>query len=76
MTHAAWQAHYFASIENSSPPERTELIEAESEDKAAEVARSHMGFCKRVEISDSHRESSHIRVIVAAQAPPDRWPLH
>lgn len=65
MTNVPWHVYYFDGFENSRPPTRTELIEAESEDDAANVARSHMGRCKRVDIVGPRWAFSETRVILA-----------
>jgi hypothetical protein len=65
MTSTAWQAFYFHGLDNAHPPARTELIEAATEDDAAKVAISHMGDCKRVDLSAPRWEPQQDRVILA-----------
>ena len=38
MTHHIWHAFYFEGFGTSGPPVRTELIEADSEEEAVEIA--------------------------------------
>ncbi|WP_158816766.1 hypothetical protein [Methylocapsa sp. S129] len=65
MANIAWHAYYFDSLENSSPPVRTEIIESESEDDAAKVATGHMGRCKRFDIAPLVWEPRQSRIILA-----------
>jgi hypothetical protein len=65
MSTIPWNAYYYDGLETSSPPTRTEVIEAECENDAAQVARSHMGRSKRVEIVGPRWANSQSRVIVA-----------
>jgi len=65
MTNHIWHAFYFEGFANSGPLVRTELIEAESEDEAAEVAKDHLGGCKRVDLSPPRWEQTKVRVIFA-----------
>jgi hypothetical protein len=65
MTHHIWHAFYFEGFASSGPPVRTELIEADSEDEAAEVAKGHLGPCKRVDLSPPRWEQARTRVILA-----------
>jgi hypothetical protein len=67
MANIPWQAYYYDRFENSGPPARTELIEAACETDAAEVAKSHMGRCKRVEIVGPRWANSLSRVILAGE---------
>ncbi len=69
MTNTTWQAFYFEGFDNAHPPSRTEMIEAESEDAAAKIARSHMGRCKRVDIEAPRWEPAQTRVILAPDDP-------
>ena len=64
MTNTVWQAFYFKGSDNAHAPARTELIEAKSEDEAAKIAASHMGSCKRVDITTPRWEEPHCRVIL------------
>jgi len=70
MTGVPWHAYYFNGTENSRPPTRTELIEAECENDAAEIAKSHMGRCKRVDIVGPRWASFQSRVILAGDDMP------
>ena len=46
MTNHIWHAGFISKVSpKAGPPVRTELIEAESEDEAAEVAKGHLGQC-------------------------------
>jgi hypothetical protein len=65
MPIAPWHAYYYDAVENSGPPTRTEMIEAESESDAARVAKSHMGRCKRVEIAGPRWANAQTLVILA-----------
>ena len=65
MTNHIWHAFYFDGLGGSMPPVRTELIEADSEDDAAKVAKDHLGGCKRVDLSPPRWEEAKIIVIVA-----------
>jgi hypothetical protein len=65
MSGTAWQAFYFHGRDNAHPPARTELIEAATEDDAAKAAISHVGHCKRVDISGPRWEPQQGRVILA-----------
>jgi hypothetical protein len=76
MSTIAWQAYYFDSFENSLPPALTELIEAESLDDAAKIAKSHMGRCTRVDITSPVWEWPQSRVILASEGLPERPALH
>ena len=73
MTHQIWHAFYFDGFLSSLPPVRTEVIEAESVDEAAEVAKTHLGKCKRVDIATPRWAGNSVRVILAddkATPPP------
>jgi hypothetical protein len=65
MSSTVWQAFYFHGRDNAHSPARTELIEAATEDDAAKVAVSHMGRCKRVDISGPRWEPRRGQVILA-----------
>jgi hypothetical protein len=76
MSNHIWHAFYFDGLANSAPPVRTELIEAETEDAAAEVARDHLGRCKRVELAPPRWEPPSVRVILADEDMVGRGALH
>jgi hypothetical protein len=65
MANIVWHAYYFDSLENSSPPVRTEIIESESEDDAAKIAAGHMGRCKRADIARPAWQPQQRRIILA-----------
>ncbi len=65
MSNVPWHAYYYDGVENSRPPTRTEMIEAETESDAAKVAKSHMGQCKRVEIVGPRWAPAQTLVILA-----------
>ena len=67
MTHHIWHAFYFQGFGTSGPPVRTELIEADSEEEAAKVAKDHLGNCKRVDLAAPRWEHPHTRVILAEE---------
>ena len=72
MANIAWHAYYFNSFENSLPPARTEIIEAESEEGAAKIATAKMGRCVRVDITRPVWEPPQSRVILAREGQSDR----
>jgi hypothetical protein len=76
MTTIAWHAYYFDSFKNSLPPVLTELIEAESMDDAAKIAKSHMGRCTRVDITSPVWERPQRCVLLASDGLPERPALH
>ncbi len=76
MTNHIWHAFYFEGFGDSGPPVRTELIEAESEDKAVEVAKGHLGRCKRVDLAPPRWEARQVRVILAEEDGPGRVSVH
>jgi hypothetical protein len=76
MTSHIWHAFYFEGSESSGPPVRTELIEAESEEEAAEVAKGHLGHCKRVDLTPPRWEASKLRVIFAEEGGSDEPSVH
>ena len=76
MTNIAWLAYYFDGVENSLPPALTELIEAQSMDDAAKIARSHMGLCKRVDIASPRWEAPQSCVILARADQAEKPALH
>jgi hypothetical protein len=76
MTNHIWHAFYFDGFASSAPPVRTELIEAENEDEAAEVAKGHLGRCKRVDLAPPRWEMPKIRVIFAEEPGPDKGSVH
>ncbi len=67
MSNHFWHAFYFEGFASSGPPVRTELIEADTEDEAAEVAKHHLGRCKRVDLSAPRWERSSLRIILAEE---------
>jgi len=67
MTNIAWHAYYFSGLVNSLPPVKTEIIEAESEDDAARIAKGHMGCCMRVYITRPVWEPPQSRTILARE---------
>jgi len=67
MTNHIWHAFYFEGFGTAGPPSRTELIEADSEDQAAQVAKAHLGRCKRVDLSPPRWEQATLRVILAEE---------
>jgi hypothetical protein len=76
MTHHIWHAFFFEGFANSGPPVRTELIEADSEDEAAKVARDHLGNCKRVDLAAPRWEQPHTRVILAEEGGSEKAWVH
>jgi hypothetical protein len=76
MTNHIWHAFYFEGFAISGPPVRTELIEAGSEDEAAEVAKGHLGLCKRVDLTPPRWEASKLRVILAEEGRSDKPSVH
>ena len=76
MTNHIWHAFYFEGFASSGPPVRTELIEAESEDEAAKVAKGHLGPCKRVDLEPPRWEAPHTRVILAEECGPEKPWMH
>jgi hypothetical protein len=76
MTNHIWHAFYFDGLAISGPPVRTELIEAESEDQAAEVAKGHLGHCKRVDLAPPRWERPHVRVIFAEEGGAEKASVH
>jgi hypothetical protein len=76
MSNHIWHAFYFEGPANLAPPVRTELIEAETEDAAAEVAKDHLGRCKRVELAPPRWEPSSVRVILADEEAAARGSMH
>jgi hypothetical protein len=70
MTNIPWHAYFYAGTESSRPPSRTEVIEAECENDAAKVAKSHMGNCKRVEIVGPRWANAQSRVIISDDVGP------
>jgi len=65
MNQQIWHAFYFDGLLSSLPPVRTEVIEADSVDEAAEVAKTHLGACKRVDIAAPRWSEYNVRVILA-----------
>ncbi len=77
MTIAAWNAYYYDNVDNSHAPGRSELIEADSVEEAARIARSHMGKYVRVDIARPRWEFGETRVILAGEAlHPERDTRH
>jgi hypothetical protein len=76
LTNHIWHAFYFEGFANVGPPARTELIEAESEDAAAQVAKAHLGRCKRVDLTPPRWETPKLRVILAEEGEAPRVSLH
>ena len=76
MSNHIWHAFYFDAFANAGPPARIELIEAENEDEAAEVAKAHLGQCKRVDLSPPRWEMAKVRVIFADERTPPSVSLH
>ena len=60
-----WQAFYFKKNDPASPPERTELIEAECEEDAAKIAAAHLERCERADLEGPRWERSEVRTVVA-----------
>jgi hypothetical protein len=76
MSNHIWHAFYFEGFASSGPPVRTELIEANTEDEAAEVAKHHLGPCKRVELSAPRWEHTPNRVILAEEIGSAKASMH
>jgi hypothetical protein len=76
MTNHIWHAFYFEGFGTSGPPVRTELIEADSEEEAAKVAKDHLGNCKRVDLAAPRWEQPHTRVILAEEGGSEKVWLH
>jgi hypothetical protein len=76
MTNHIWHAFYFEGSASTGPPVRTELIEAESEEEAAEVAKSHLGDCKRVDLAPPRWEAPTLRVILAENGESEKPSVH
>jgi len=51
MAQLPWHAFYYDSLDDSSPPVRSAIIEAVDEIEAERAATMQMGRCKRVEIA-------------------------
>ncbi len=65
MRNIAWHAFYFHGTDHATPPAQTEIIEAPTENEAAEVAIAHMGNCKRVDIAAPRWEPEQDLVILS-----------
>lgn len=76
MTNHIWHAFYFEGFASAGPPVRTELIEAESEDEAAKVAKGRLGACKRVDLASPRWEQAHTRVILAEEGHLGKGSVH
>ena len=50
MSHQIWHAFYYDRSGASAAPCRSEVIEADSEEAAARVARAHLGECARASL--------------------------
>ncbi len=50
MSYQIWHAFYFDRAGEHSPPCRSEVIEAASEEAAVRVARARMGACQRASL--------------------------
>jgi hypothetical protein len=46
-----WLAFFFDSVDDSQPPVRTAVVEAENEDDASKLAREQIGRCLRFAIA-------------------------
>jgi stage III sporulation protein SpoIIIAA len=51
MTRTSWCAYYFDTLDNTLPPARMEIIEAENEDDAGRIATAQMGRSMRVDVT-------------------------
>jgi len=71
MTNIPWHAYFYTGTETSLPPSRTEVIEAECENDAASVAKSHLGNCRRVEIVGPRWANAQSRVIFSDDVGPN-----
>jgi hypothetical protein len=65
MSHQIWHAFYFQGFAPSAPPTRSEVIKAENEEAAAEVARARLGDCKRVNLETPGWVARKSRIILA-----------
>lgn len=51
MAKHPWLAFFFDCVDESQPPVRTEVVEADSEDEAGKLATAHLDGCLRVAIA-------------------------
>jgi hypothetical protein len=51
MARTSWCAYYFDTLDNTLPPARMEIIEAENEDEAGRTATARMGRSMRVDVT-------------------------
>ena len=51
MAKSTWCAHYFDSLERTSPIARMAIFEADNGDDAGEIAVAQMGRCMRVDVA-------------------------
>ena len=51
MAKHPWLAFFFDCVDESQPPVRMEVVEADSEDEAGKLAAAHLGSCQRVAIA-------------------------
>ncbi len=65
MRQQIWHAFYFQAFNPSLPPTRSEVIEADTEDAAAEVARARLGDSKRVNLESPGWTTRKSRIILA-----------
>ncbi len=68
MSHQIWHAFYFQGFAPSMAPIRSEVIEADTEDAAAAVARAHLGDCKRVNLETPGWDVRKSRIILADES--------
>jgi hypothetical protein len=73
MSHQIWHAFYYDNSGLSAPC-RSEVIEADNEESAARVARSHLGQCQRVSLESAPWMGRKHSVIVAEER--DRRPSY
>jgi hypothetical protein len=69
MSHQIWHAFYYDCEAQSAPPCRSEVIEADSEEAAARVARDHLGGCERVSLEAPPWMQRKTRLIHAERRP-------
>jgi hypothetical protein len=66
MTHQIWHAFYYERTAATAPC-RSEVIEADSEEAAARIAREHLGACERVSLEGAPWMQRKIRMIHAVE---------
>jgi hypothetical protein len=69
MTHQIWHAFYYDRTAATAPC-RSEVIEADSEEAAARIARDHLAGCERVSLEGAPWLQRRGRVIYAAEREP------